>query len=316
MADQTEAEAVADIVRAEEAGKTITALPEAGVEWILRQDDQVAEKIDYSSYLSSPARAKGTVVVYDAKSFADAVAQRRYPEVGVTVYADIEKMDLVAILDDDHGDGLAGWRQHRVRVVLRPTVEWTAWKAAASAEGAEKWLPQKAFANFVEERYLDFVKRPAENGFPETPDAATMLEVAQRIEGARSTKMSAGTRLSNGDVVISWEESTSSKAGSAEVPTRFKIGIRLFYGLDAYEIRGVLRHQFLDGGGVAFMFKFLNLERVLESIFLDLVSAAVEGIPEVPATATTAAVLAAQHRPKLGWGPDESVIWGPAPGER
>lgn len=308
MADRTEAEAVAEIAQHAEDAQTLVSFPGGGADWILRRDDQVAEKIDYSEYLSSPARAQGTVVVYDAVSFANAVEQRRNREVGVTVYADVEAMNLEAVLDDDHGDGRPGWRQHRVKIALRPTVEWKQWQAAATAgvDVREKWLTQKVFATFVEERAPDFVGADAEpGGFPATPDAATMLEVAQRIEGARMTKMSGGIRLSTGDVVISWEESTVSKAGKAEVPTRFKIGIKLFYGLPPYEIKGALRHRFPEGGGVEFAFKFLNLERVLEDLFLELADVAING----PEGGTP-------HRPKLGWDDTDSVIWGPAPDER
>lgn len=120
----TEAEAVADLVRTndrpsrhEVAHGRVGIRTDHDESWTLFQDEALG---------AGPARPKGVVLVNDADSFARAVTQRTLGGVTPVLYADESTMDLVAVLNDDHGDE-PGWRDYRVVLKLRPTPEWERW---------------------------------------------------------------------------------------------------------------------------------------------------------------------------------------------
>lgn len=223
----TEAETIADLAVA--AAGDVKQM-EAGDTWSLvaMPEGYRVEHLDWSDKMTGPRRSKGDNAVHDVASFLAAVAQRSVPGTDPVLYADEERNQLVGVLDDDHADA-PGWRQYRVHLDLRRTPEWSGWRTASDTE-----FSQNAFAEFVEEHAPDFIE----------PDAATMLELAQSIEGKTSVNWKVGSRLKDGSRQVLWDETIETKAGSSgqlAVPDRFVIGVKPFYGAPDLKVEVLLR---------------------------------------------------------------------------
>lgn len=263
----TEAEAVARIVREAEA----TAPIEDGPGWFSMAvpPGWRIETIDVSEHLPEPGRSAGTIAVHNAASFLTAVGQRTLGGRPPVAYADEGRLALVAVLDDDHADS-PGWRQYRVELALRPTIEWKAWK-----DRDDKPMGQEAFAFFVEEHAREF-RHPA---------AADMLELASTIEGTKSAQFKAGVRLKDGTRQVGWAETMDARAGQAgqlTIPDRFLIALRPFIGSAPFELEAWLRFRISDGH-LQLSYKLDRPDLVEKAVFDDVVAevAAADAAPTI-----------------------------------
>lgn len=183
----------------------------------------------------APRRPVATVQVHDAASFAAAVTRRQDEEnYTPVVYADEETLALVAVLNDDqHGRG--GWRDHRVELALRRTVEWTHWK---NADG--RLLEQEDFAEFIEAGLTEI----------QDPPPATMLELAQTFQASTAGRFKGGTRLQTGVRQFLYEEEVDASAGpggTIAIPETIKLAVRPFYGSDRYQVDARFRYRLRTG---------------------------------------------------------------------
>lgn len=213
---KTEAAAVAEVARRAEQNPDTPIHALDGPVAQRTRDDEHWVVFDPEGVADTPNRPIGEISVYDAVSFIQAVKQRALPGVDPVVYADETTMSLVAVLNDDAADK-AGWRDNRVKLVLRDSPEWTRWK---SNEGT---TDQVTFANFVEDSTGDFID----------PDAATMLALAQTFQATKSGKFKSGSNLHNGarQLVVEDEvEATAGQDGSITIPKSMNIALRPFFG--------------------------------------------------------------------------------------
>jgi uncharacterized protein YfdQ (DUF2303 family) len=216
---------------------------------------------DFDHLEAAPRRARGTIEVYDAESFVAAVHARHLDDALVTVYADEERMDLVAVLNDDvHLD--AGWRDYRVAISLRLTPEWRHW-----ASKDREFLSQSAFAEHVE------------GGIKElrSPDPAAMLELAQTFSATTNATMKSGVRLSSGEVQFRYEEEVEAKAGAINVPDRLTLAIKPFIGSSAYEVQARFRYR-LTRGDLTMGYQLDRPHEVLRAAFTDVRNAIDEAL--------------------------------------
>lgn len=214
--------------------------------------------VDETARLPKPNRSSGNIVVHDATSFLAVIAQRRLERRAPVAYADEEHLALVAILDDDLGE-LAGWRDYRTSLSLRPSPEWRAWKASSGQP-----FSQEAFAAFVEEHAREF----------RMPSAADMLELATTIEGTKSAAFKAGVRLKDGSRQAQWTETinaTGGTAGQIAIPDRFLIQLIPFYGSAPYEVEAWLRFRISDGH-LLLSYKLDRPDLIDRAVFKDLVA--------------------------------------------
>jgi uncharacterized protein YfdQ (DUF2303 family) len=191
---------------------------------------------DFEKRHGQPNRPKGNVNVYDGPAFELAV-NRLYIEGPdpVPVYADEEKLALVAILNDDTAAVGAGWRDHRVELRLRRRPEWEHW---LSLDG--KLVDQHTFAQHIEDGLAEIVN----------PAAADMLDLAQTISGATKGSFKGGARLGNGARAFGFEEEVSATAGAAgnlHIPETFTLQVRPFFGADPWEMVARFRYQLRSG---------------------------------------------------------------------
>ena len=194
------------------------------------------EIIDLERFGVRPRRVRGHVTAQTVDDFVRYV-QRHDDPARTTVWVDYETHLVVGVLDDHAVGDLREpeWGEHRALLQLRTTDEWKHW---TSQDG--KLLDQEAFAEHIED------------GLPEivSPDGATMLEVAQSIQGATKAEFKGAHRLDNGAVSFSWVEETTANAGQRgdlEIPERFELAIAPFLGEDPYRVKARLRYRIRAG---------------------------------------------------------------------
>jgi uncharacterized protein YfdQ (DUF2303 family) len=158
---------------------------------------------------------------------------------------------------NDHvrNDVEAGWGDHRATLTLRRTPAWQAWTAASG-----KLLGQAEFAELLEDRAGDVV----------TPDHATLLEVAQSIEGTKDVAFKSGARDDNGEIRFRYEETISAKAGQAGdlvIPSRIELALSPYEGQDPFKVPARFRYRITGAGGVQLGIVLDRPEDVLRSAF-------------------------------------------------
>lgn len=191
------------------------------------------EVIDLERYLPAPRRERGSVRLQTVDDFVRYV-QRHDDPAATTVWVDIDAHLVVAVLND-HTQEDAQWGDHRATLQLKPTDEWTHW---TSRDG--KLLAQEDFAEHIEDGLAEIV----------SPDGATMLEVAQSIQGTTKAEFKAAHRLSNGTIGVQYVEEQTAAAGAKgeiEIPERFELAIAPFLGEEPYRVRARLRYRIRSG---------------------------------------------------------------------
>jgi uncharacterized protein YfdQ (DUF2303 family) len=243
----TEATAIADLAR--QAAPATMELVDDNLDSALFVIDaprghEVA-LVDVEAMLDQPRRPRGTVVVYDAAGFVQAVRQRLgIGELNVTtlgLYADEDRKALVAILNDDEHTQGAGWRDERVELGLRERPEWKLWKGNNG-----KLLDQPVFAEHIESGLRELV----------SPDQATALDLVQTFNASVDIKVKSGTRLNNGTVQLVYDEAidaTMGKGADLAVPDELILRIAPYYGSETYDMRARFRFQVPRGGGLVKM---------------------------------------------------------------
>lgn len=239
----------------------------------------VSDVHDPERTAATPRRPVGTVQVHDAASFAAAVTLRQSDDPGTVpvVYADEENLALVAVLNDDQA-GIAGWRDHRVELALRKTVEWQHWR-----NGDDRLLEQEAFAEFIEAGLGEIV----------SPSAADMLDLAQTFQASTSGRFKAGNRLATGVRQFVYEEEVDASAGTGGtlgIPETIELAVRPFYGSDRYRVDARFRYR-LRSGELTLGYKLDRPHEVERSAFTavrDGVAEALTGIEVIAGRALAA----------------------------
>lgn len=209
-----------------------------------------------------PGRKVGDTTVRDADSFLSYF--EKHSDLDSEVYADDRRLTVIAVLDAHKTDS-ARWNSHSVTLTLRKTEAWEQW---ISYDG--KLLNQEQFAEFLED-HLPELQRP---------DAATMLEIAQSIQGATKAEFQSGTRLQSGERQLKYVETVTAKAGQKgelTIPETFVIGLVPFEGSEGYQLTARLRYR-INGGPLQLGYKLERPTDTLRTAFGDVVEAIGEDI--------------------------------------
>jgi uncharacterized protein YfdQ (DUF2303 family) len=211
---------------------------------------------DLEHHLDSPNRARGTVAIHDPGDFARYV-QRIAEPVTTTVWADIDRGTVTALLDDHHKDG-PGWRSHTVRLDLQSDPDWEAWTKRDNTLYA-----QVVFAEFLEQQ-MHTVTRPA---------AADIYEVATTLQAKRNITYASSVRLKSGDVKFTFNEETAAKAGQKgelEIPDEFTLRLAPFAYTSPVELTAKLRYR-IEEGQLKIGYKLLRPAEIRRDAFSAIV---------------------------------------------
>lgn len=226
----TEAEVLADLAR--RSTKPHQLDPTKPHSLLLR-DGETVETIDLQAWLSEPRRRTGLYIHTDAASFLDYVGRHRDPD-HTSIWVDQPSARIEAVINDN-GLEVPGWKDHRAALRLVRTREWQHWK---SKDGS--YMDQENFADHLQEGILEIT----------SPDSATMLEIAQSIQGKTSVDWRSASRLDNGAVGFAYQEeieASAGRAGNLEVPATFTLAVSPFDGEEAQPIDARLRYRIRQG---------------------------------------------------------------------
>lgn len=219
-----------------------------------------------TSWRSEPERKKATVVVHEVDAFIEYVA--RHADADQTeVFVDSVGGTVTAVLDSD-GDH-AGWRQHTAVLRLQQSPAWKAWLGVN-----EKMLGQADMAEHFEARSIDIV----------TPDAATMLEIAQDFQATRTVTYQSSRRLSTGEVGLTYLEADDAKSGrkgDLHTPSRITIAIPLWVGGEIITMTARLRYR-IDGGTLRLGVLLDQPEDIVAAAFESVASEIRDGLDNLP----------------------------------
>lgn len=202
---------------------------------------------------ATPRRKTGTVQFSDIASFNMYVIDQG-TQKNVYVYADMDARTLTAVLNDQVKDApMAGWRDFRAVYKAELSREFAGWLA-----NNKQPMEQEAFAIFLEDNIADVVE----------PSGETMLQVALTLQAKTEVQFSSHRRLDNGQVQLTYNETTEARAGggSLEIPREFTIGLRLFKNGDGYKLRARLKYR-LHAGKVKFWYELDRHENAVEDAF-------------------------------------------------
>lgn len=262
---ETEAEAVAELAQ---QAKLITA--QDGREFLIVPDGTKYHDIsdEYGLRKEPPRYIKQAVDIQTSMSLIEYV--KTFKGGNSLLAADIEKNTIVAQLDY-HAPGAAAHVAHKATLVLPYSEEWRLWTGISG-----KLMPQLEFARFIEENAADI----------RVPVAGELLESVRDLQANRKVNFTKAVRTSSENENFEWVDETtaSSKKGSVEIPTKFELGIPVYFGEPDTELHAFLRWKLgaPDEGGLTLGIKLHRHEHVRQAVFQQIV-VNVSGATECPA---------------------------------
>jgi uncharacterized protein YfdQ (DUF2303 family) len=191
-----------------------------------------AQILDTEKFLPAPNRKRGAVELFTAQSFLDYVIDHRTAGSRIFADADWRQPSITAVMNGHEADGgVAGWHDHKAKLVFRPTPEWQNWTRLNNQQ-----MTQIAFAEFIEDNLKDI----------HAPAGADMLEIAQTLNAKRDVTFRSGTKIANGETLIEYNEvinGTAGRGGNFKIPDHMVLGIQPFEGTDAYRVIARFRYR-------------------------------------------------------------------------
>lgn len=231
----------------------------------LRQDERL-EHHNLEAFLDHPNRPRGQACVHDPTDFAEYVNRIGDPE-RTTVWADVKRGAVTAVINDHHNWADGGWRDHTATLLLQPDEDWVRWHRLNGQR-----VSQEEFGEFIENVAHTIVN----------PDAATMLEVATTMTAKRSLDFHQGTRLANGDVQLKFEETTTAAAGvrgDIEIPSVILVRLAPWMGVEPVNLEARLRWR-IPNRQLAIGYELLRSDIAARDAFAQLVARVAEGLRE------------------------------------
>lgn len=198
----------------------------------------------------------GVDMVIDLREFEEAWAYRPWRHIGVATFRTPESFcdyvrsvaphdgnqqrfyvaddGAVSAVFNDHGDQ-PGHRDHGARLTLAWTPEWQQWLGQSG-----KLTAQAEFAEFIEDHALELV----------SPDAATMLEIAQSFQATIGATLRSARRLASGEVQFLYAEEVAASAGrngDITIPTELVVAVAPYEGAEPVEFTARFRYRFIGG---------------------------------------------------------------------
>lgn len=204
------------------------------------------------------ARKAITVTVYDAQSFSDYFNRHKTADSIILANPTTGSLSIEGVIDY-HGTKTAAYCEHRVKLPIRTSRQWDAWKATHN-----KSQSQADFAQFVEDNSKDFLD----------PAAATMREIATDLQVRNDVTFGQATRLKDGQVKIAYAENIQGRAGASgeiEIPEKFRIKIPVLLRGAEYEIEAFLRYR-VSGGKLNMWYMLHRADDILDDAFQRAVS--------------------------------------------
>lgn len=174
-----------------------------------------------------PAYRDTSLEVTDVQSFTTYLDKHAVP--GETELRVNEKQTVIYGIIDAGDQNQPGRAAHKIALLPPVDPDWTAW---AHLDG--QLIDQEAFAEFIENHTHNI----------RTPDAATMLEIAESMHVNTSVEFEQGVRTQDGQVRIGYRETSQSRAGAngdLEIPAVIELQLAPFKNGPTYKVEARLR---------------------------------------------------------------------------
>lgn len=256
----SETDAVAKLAR--ESAKAHTIKTENGREFLITPVGSAQAEIsdEHSLKVTTPRYIRQSVTVQTADSLVEYV--NRFKGENTLLFADIGSNLIVAQIDY-HAPDRATNTAHSARLALPFSEEWGVWTAFSG-----KLKPQLEFARFIEENGADI----------RAPDAAELLEAVRDLQAHRKVSFIKAVRTASENESFDYKDESGAvtKAG-IELPTKFKLGIPVYFGEAETEVFAFLRWAIdPEKGGLSLGIQLHRAEHVRQAVFKQIVIAAAD----------------------------------------
>lgn len=216
----------------------------------------------YGLKLAKPRYIKQTVTIETADSLVDYVNRFKVEET--MLFAEISSNRIVALIDyhasssaDVAIEHRADHVAHRVKMELPFSEEWQLWTKISG-----RLMPQLEFARFIEENGADI----------RAPDAAELLEAVRDLQAHRKVNFIKAVRTSSDNETFEYQDETKATTkGGIELPTKFKLGIPVYFGEGDTELFAFLRWK-VDEGALTLGIQLHRVEHVRQAVFKQIVN--------------------------------------------
>ena len=252
----TEAQTVADLCKqATWKGHTVSTAD--GREFLITPPQFEQTEVtspEYKTKFYLPDHIRQHVQVHSADSLIEYV--ERYKDDPSIIFADVTDNVITAVLDY-HSESAPAHGAHRATLRLSHSVEWELWHRING-----KYLEQLDFARFIEENAADI----------RAPFGADLLECVRDLQAHRKVDFTKAVRTSSENESFEWKDETEtrSKSGGIEIPTKFKLGIPVYFDEADTELFAFLRWA-LDPPSLKLGIQLHRPEHVRQAVFKAIV---------------------------------------------
>ena len=238
---------------------------------ILATDEggQRLEYVDREDALPQPLRPRGIFRPATVHSLTSYLKTHLESMPGTTIWVDRSAATVTAILNDHYTQpATAGWGDYKAILSLERTPEWKHWK---DADG--RLMSQEDFAEHIQQGLDEIIE----------PEPATMLEVAQSIQGTTDATWRTARRLDNGEVAFEYSEAVAAQAGprgSLPIPSEFTLSVVPFYGEELEQVTARLRYR-VSGGHLTIGYQLVQPHKVELEALHSIVSTLEDDFPAV-----------------------------------
>jgi uncharacterized protein YfdQ (DUF2303 family) len=256
----TEAEHIAGLA-VKAAGASAIASADGSRQFLVVPDGFTLKEIsdEHSLHVTRPRYIAQRMTLQTQDSLVDYV--NRFKDAGSMLFADIEADAIAAWIDyheKDHASNMA----HRALLALARSEEWKLWNGISG-----RLQDQLTFARFIEENAAD-VRAPAAG---ELLDAVRDLQVHRKVNFIKAVR----TQTDNENFEYSEETNATGKRGELEIPTKFVLGLPVYFGEPDVELHAFLRWK-LDEGRLALGIQLHRVEHVRQAVFKQIVAGIAE----------------------------------------
>lgn len=209
--------------------------------------------------LERPVHIRQAVTLQTFDSLVDYT--NRFKGAETVLFADIAMNTIAAVIDyhseaDKDAPSEANHAEHRAAMTLPHSVEWTTWN-----EISGKLMPQLEFARFIEENAADVT----------APAGADLLEAIRDLQAHRKVTFVKAVRTSSDNENFEYTDETEARTrGGVEIPTKFRLGLPVYFDGAITELFAFLRWK-LDDGVLTLGIKLHRAEHVRQAVFKQIV---------------------------------------------
>lgn len=252
----TEAETIAKL--AQKSTSPTTVKLEDGREFLIVPEGAKIQEVsdEHSLKVTGPRYISQAVTLQTQDSLVEYC--NRYKSDDTVLFADISANSILATVDY-HAKDKAAHVAHRALLTLPFSEEWGLWTRISG-----KLVPQLEFARFIEENGADI----------RAPDAAELLESVRDLQAHRKVNFIKAVRTSSENETFEYsdETKTTTTKGGIELPTKFKLGIPVYFGEPDTEVFAFLRWAIdTDKGGLSLGIALHRAEHVRQAVFKQIV---------------------------------------------